>query len=190
MIIDNKYKVTWSHYNKDRDVDMPKETMKDLILNLVEKSKSKEMLMDNITEFLEEKPRYDKSHSRCSIFELVDDGWFLIADGLAIVHPNDKFNRKKGVFESLKNATLQTINGEEDGEHIIPKKIRSIIWEEFWKIREKPKASSIEVEIDGDMNLKTFLNLYGNKLVWGDTIVYTLPTNSNIIVKVPRRKIR
>lgn len=173
MIIDDKYKVSWRHYNKDNDItELTKDELREEIFKAME-STSKAGAIVKIDRLLAPAIRYNKSFSECTVESLytVDSksSWVIFSKGIAIVNPNDNFNRKKGVLISFDDA----VSNIED------RSIRTLLWNTFWKIRE-PKREHIKLVTDRDRHLRVFLEETSNKRIQGKHIIYTIPENTEI----------
>lgn len=167
MIVDKKYKITWGHYNKDNDVELTNEKLRVIIFEAISSSTRIEA-MEKISSALDSKERYDKSFSRC-IIEIGGEFWTTFSTGMAIVHPNDTFNRKKGVLVSFSDA----VSNIED------RVVRTILWNAFWKVRE-PKREHIQLKTERDRNLRVFLEETCKKRIQGKHIIYTIPEKTEI----------
>lgn len=194
MIIEKKYKVSWKHYNKDNDVKLTEEQLGAKVLDLIDQSNSRAATKEAISSLFKNNiPQYDKSHSNCIIEELEEETnqWKTISVGISIVHPDDNFNRKKGILESFKDAVSNigtpNITKEEkeswSEEQIEEEKhnryIRGLLWQGFWKEREV-KPTTITLFTERDRNLRIFLDETCSKQIRGKHIIYTIQERTEI----------
>lgn len=117
MIVNNKYKVYWVHtplYTGALNKDGTKYV-----------SGYNRSFSDCIITFEEPSSIVNKDNTR-------DMATKILTQGRSIVHPNDTFDRKKGVFYSFKNAV----------ENLQDRRLRTDFWKEYWRIRKVGKETS------------------------------------------------
>lgn len=132
MIVNNRYKIYWEHNNEGAKVYLSNEELTDKLVEIVDKSTSRENTKEKIFELMKTRKSFRRSFSKCFIEDLEKETKF---EGLAIVHPNDTFDKKKGMYISLKDAI---INIKSYGE-------RLLIWKEYFK-QCKPKIDTKRID--------------------------------------------
>lgn len=126
MILNSKYKVWWTHYNhkvKEKE-QLTIHSLIDKINDIVVSSSARADIMPKVKKaLLHQEILYTQSFSTCTIEELDEFNRpaQVISTGMALVHPKDNFDRKKGVLISFKDAVSK----------ISDKNIRTAIWKDF-----------------------------------------------------------
>lgn len=172
MIVNDTYKISWNHYNKDNDIELSKEELRNELIKAIN-SFTRVQATEKINELLVPKEKYSKSFSKCTIDSkyIVDNTmtWVTFSTGIAIVHPNDTFNRKKGILVSFDDAVSNIENRD----------IRTLLWDAFWKVRE-PKREHLVLHTERDRHLRLFLEEAAKKKIRGKHVIYTLPQDTEI----------
>lgn len=170
MIVNNKYKISWKHYDKNSKISPSNEELRCMIEKIIEDGADKHSVSSKIKVLFNSVDVYNRSFSECTIEEVEDTLAVKIIKGMSVVHPNDRFNRKKGVYESFKSAVSQFEN----------KDIRTLLWKHFWKVREKKPPKLL---LSRTMAFVDFLNQTATKRVEGNYEKYSLLSKTEIWFK-------
>lgn len=130
MIVNRTYKVSWKHFNKE-DVKVVGDGEKLAAINsIVNKAVARGDIMQEVTKLFQPELVFSRSFSKCLIEKKKDTGEYApMSSGLAIVHPNDSFNRKKGVFIAFDDAVA----------NIEDREVRGVLWNAYWAVRKDNK---------------------------------------------------
>lgn len=113
------YKVSWEHNNEKAKKYYTSSERIVEIHKVIDSSSNREESKNQITKLLQDQIRYASSFSKCIIEK--DNG--DIYEGMAYLHPNDTFDRKKGMDVSFKDAVLNIDN----------KQTRRLLWRWYLK---------------------------------------------------------
>lgn len=176
MILNKRYKVIWKHFNNTKAALTYMELNKE-VKDILRMSDNKTKALSDIEDlFLKQRDIslnvLTQSHSLCNIIDL-DSDTEKIVNGISLVHPNDQFNRKKGVRESFKDA-VNKFEGKEN------KELRTEFWKLFFKLREYTPPKLLLSRGDA---LIDFLKSNTTKRVEGNYIKYTIIQNTELWFK-------
>lgn len=140
-----KYKVFWRHNNESAKVYFTDEEMQEKVIEMVSANVDKKVIFKELKELFATQVRYESSFSECFIHEVMIDSSIEamrqekpLLKGITVLHPKETFNRKRGVYESFKDAMREARET-----NLLDKAMRSKLWDKFFTIRKKTATLAV-----------------------------------------------
>lgn len=112
-----KYKLSWKHCLKGEPTFITEE----MILKIVDEGEGRVSIRNNIKNLFREKEYHDRTYSTCTIEDTETSE--IISTGLALLSPQDTFNKKIGIQISFTHAV--SLIGDRE--------LRTLLWKQYLK---------------------------------------------------------